>query len=103
MAIGWLIAVLSGGCAIISSLFMIFGYLSSNLTYNLSSLRELIVVFIVAGVPFIVGVTIIWIGTSIYNGLRNEDDTTGQCGVSEGDRHSVESLKKDNPYIDEDL
>lgn len=64
LTIGWLIAILSGGCTVIYSAFLVFGVLFRNA--RLSEFGEFLSFAIpVGGIPFIVGVIIIWIGRLI--------------------------------------
>ncbi len=68
MAIGWMFAVLTGGC----TLFFLFQMLSDAITGNpYVGVSDISLLLMVGGIPFLIGVGIIKIG-SIIRGKSEE-------------------------------
>jgi len=104
LAIGWLIAALSGGCTVVFSAFFVFGALFGNGRHNdIGDFLGIALPF--GGIPFIVGVIIIWIGRLVKGNKKLHNSVSNPYVIPEEmpqneTRHLKETLKKDNPYID---
>ncbi len=98
LVIGWLITVLSGGCSIIVSLITL-----SNGTPN----GFLSLVLLVGGIPFLIGLVLIFVGRLIWGKSKPDNLGNNPYAIPEEmreneERHLKENLKKDNPFIDEE-
>ena len=106
LAIGWLIATLSGGCTVVFSAFFIFGVLFGNGRHN-DIEGFLGIVLPVGGIPLLVGVIIIWIGRLVKGNKKPHSVGSNPYATPEEmrkneKRHLKGNLKKDNPFIDEE-
>ena len=98
LVIGWLVTVLSGGCSLIVSLISL-----GNGTPN----GFLSLVFLVGGIPFVVGLVLIFIGRLIWGGRKPHNVDSNPYAIPEEmrdreKRHLKENLEKDNPHLDDE-